>query len=68
MINPFNKPGACGFGLKILSVLNQQLLIKVKSISLSVFSIFQDKGKLFTNLIFQLHLSIVVNHIGLAIY
>lgn len=28
-INPFNKPGACGFLLKVLSSLNTQLLIKV---------------------------------------
>ena len=29
LINPFNKPGACGFSLKILSMLNEEILIKV---------------------------------------
>ena len=29
LINPFNKPGACGFGLKVFTKLNQQFLIKV---------------------------------------
>jgi hypothetical protein len=29
LVNPFNKPGACGFALKIFSKLNQQLLVKV---------------------------------------
>jgi acyl-CoA synthetase (AMP-forming)/AMP-acid ligase II len=29
LINPFNKPGACGFSLKIFTMLKQELLIKV---------------------------------------
>ena len=33
LVNPFNKPGACGFGLKVFTMLNQQLLIKVELFS-----------------------------------
>ena len=29
MINPFNKVGACGFALKVLTIFNTQLLVKV---------------------------------------
>ena len=38
MVNPFNKPGACGFGLKVLSMLNQQVLVKVHSHELALLS------------------------------